>query len=300
MTRRCYLLSTALLIALATAATKTQSIIPGANQRRNHESIQCSHAFHHSKSSTLIDLVISDLHRKELSTDIAGETTLEVDVASSHLDDESVLSLVERLMSKLRDKVNSRGNLKNGAIVVKLGLGMNRMTPVGASKLFELLMGERELNSTVPSTNASTVLSNGNELEKDDSTAADVEAGKNETITGLQSKSAASANDIPLEETAIIAVEEVDLSFMNFSGHGPQLLNSIRKLFEGSRIQTQNGVVMKLIPRVIKIENSGVGPAFCRSIGRVRSADSILESNARGIVTITNAFIHILVRLRES
>jgi len=266
MTRWHHLRSTALLLALATAATPTQASATGANQHRHQESIQYSHTFHHSKSSTLIDLVVSDARRKEFSTDIGGEIILEVDVSSSRLDDESILILVERLVSTLRDDVKSRGNLKNGTINMKLGLGMNRMSPVGASKLFEWFMGVRDQNTTMLATISSAVLSNSNEVEKDDATT--VEAGQIETINSLQSNTTASASVIPVKETVNITVEEVDLSFMNFSGHGLQLLNSVRKLFEGGRIQTQNGVMMRLIPRVIKMENSGVGPAFCRSIGR--------------------------------
>lgn len=281
MTRWHHLLSTALLLALTNAATPKQASATGANQHRHQESIQYSHTFHHSKSSTLIDLVISDARRKEFSTNIAGEIVLEVDVSSSRLDDESVLTLVERLVSTLRDDLKSHGNLKNGAVKVKLGLGMNRMTPVGVSKLFEWFMGVRDQNTAMLATNSSTVLSNSNEVEKDDVTTGHVETGQIETINTLQSNTTASANVTPVKETVNVTVEEVDLSFMNFSGHGLQLLNSVRKLFESGRIQTQNGVMMNLIPRVIKMENSGVGPAFCRSIGRVRFNDSFLESNAR-------------------
>ena len=61
-------------------------------------------------------------------------------------------------------------------------------------------------------------------------------------------------------------MEELDLSFNDIGGHGihspnVQLLDSARRLFEG------DGTAF--VPRILSLENCGIGPAFCRSIGRV-------------------------------
>jgi hypothetical protein len=62
------------------------------------------------------------------------------------------------------------------------------------------------------------------------------------------------------------------LSYNDIGGEGvhppnPQMLNSVRRLFEGGRAA----------PRVLCLENCSLGPAFCRSIGRVSAG--IFEYN---------------------
>ena len=71
----------------------------------------------------------------------------------------------------------------------------------------------------------------------------------------------------------IIELEELDLSFNDIGGHGARamgldLVNSARFLFErGFNCRITNTAL--LVPRVLAMENCGIGPAFCRSIGRV-------------------------------
>ena len=66
-------------------------------------------------------------------------------------------------------------------------------------------------------------------------------------------------------------IEELDLSFNDIGGHGvhspdAQLQDSIRRLFEGEG--------SGFVPRLLTLENCGIGPSFCRSVGRV-SKDAI-------------------------
>ena len=74
-----------------------------------------------------------------------------------------------------------------------------------------------------------------------------------------------------IEESAFL-IDELDLSYNDIGGEGvhppnPQMLNSVRRLFEGGRAA----------PRVLCLENCSLGPAFCRSIGRVSAG--IFEYN---------------------
>jgi hypothetical protein len=68
-----------------------------------------------------------------------------------------------------------------------------------------------------------------------------------------------------------ISIEELDLSFNDIGGHGMhapnvQLQDSVQRLFEGERLA--------FAPRVLTLQNCGIGPLFCRSVGRV-SSDAI-------------------------
>jgi len=66
-------------------------------------------------------------------------------------------------------------------------------------------------------------------------------------------------------------IEELDLSFNDIGGHGThapsvQLQNSVQRMFEGERLA--------FAPRVLTLQNCGIGPLFCRSVGRVSRESS--------------------------
>ncbi|KAL3792656.1 hypothetical protein HJC23_009384 [Cyclotella cryptica] len=251
----------------------------------DHKYIYQSHVFH-SKPQSVIDLVLSDV--REVNEGSGGRTVLDIDASSSQLDDGAIISLVERLVPTVQETI--RGDVKR-KVLIKLALGMNRLTPSGASKLFDSLSNSgvnAENNGNETSTNDNVHLSDNTIDDQSVECAGalpDVSVALNNQTT-LSSPSNTTHNasiqlphdgedlDTNQVQTSepIIELEELDLSFSDIGGHGTQfigldLVNSARRLFErGLNCHSTNDPL--LVPRVLAMENCGIGPAFCRSIGR--------------------------------
>lgn len=345
------MMHTLLLIVMALTAISPihASQTTATSQKISHQlNIHHSHAFHYSEPRALVHSVLSDVRRKQLPDAKDGnnsEETLvfDVDVSSSRLGDDALVALVEGLLALVESKVDEasygtaksainngdndhdkRGRRqmnKNRPFSLKLALGMNKLTPLGASKLFDMLVsgndkdGKSDADEAVNKT--TTLIAEGKNGENQ--TKDDLE-GKSDSLETVQDSGELSANktdglnnngttidklipattsetnqdetDMSADESLSnfkpdIVIEELDLSFNDFSGHGIQLLNSARRLFEGGTFKLQNnGVGMQLVPRVLILENCGIGPAFCRSIGRV----SVFFHFVAGIIMKKNAF----------
>ncbi|KAL7520861.1 hypothetical protein ACHAWX_006291, partial [Stephanocyclus meneghinianus] len=248
--------------------------------------ISHSHAFH-STPRSVIDSVLSDV--REVNEGSAGSSTvLDIDVSSSRLGDDAIASLVERLVPTLHETIG--GEIKR-KVFLKLALGMNRLTPSGASKLFDCLSNSGLNTATVESENTTD-----DDMHLSDNTTNDQST---KSAAALQDGTVELNNQTPLPSSGntthnasmqrphdvevlhpkqtqtsdlIIELEELDLSFNDIGGHGTQsmgldLVNSARILFErGFNCSIANNAF--LVPRVLAMENCGIGPAFCRSIGR--------------------------------
>jgi hypothetical protein len=184
-----------------------------------------------------------------------NDNELNIDASSSRLDDDAIVSLIDHLL-KLDERKSEEGELK-----ITLGLAMNHLSPRGAARLFERLIKA----DTYGTIDKETETSSKEEAE----VALDVD--QNETsdaignITNQLQEEVIKDEHIKCIESAI---EILDISFNDIGGHGSnsanlELLSSTRRFFEhGCR-----GILR--LPRVIVLENCGIGPAFCRSVGRV-------------------------------
>lgn len=176
---------------------------------------------------------------------------LDVDVSCSNLDDDAVNSLVEGILD-INDGTSET--------VLNLKLEMNRISPLGASKVFDLLVGEsnnkvEEANETI---DESLMADNSDESPLEASSVQD----NNTTATNASHEEttiSAAAAKPPLR------IGKLDLSYNDIGGEGTnppsaQLLNSVRRFFENEHYST--------IPNILLLESCGIGAAFCRSIGR--------------------------------
>lgn len=211
--------------------------------------------------------------------------TLDVDVSSSRLDDDTAVSFVERMVSVLQAKVDDVSSTQqkpayeHQKVLVKLTLDMNKITPLGVSKIFDLLVNDGDKNST-PHANAteSEVETTSNETKTTDDDGNTTTLDNNAAMSlQVQDELDTTTNERETKSVVdpIIQMDGLDLSFNDFGGHGVhspdlQLLCSVRRLFEkgGDVSRSNDQVPMLLVPRVLTLENCGIGAAFCRSIGR--------------------------------
>ena len=181
-----------------------------------------------------------------------GEPVLDVDVSFNRLGDDAAVFVVETLVSRLKLKAHEeqepQSESESPPLSISLDLAMNKITPSGAFGIFEALTEREGESPLAQATNDTSKLSTNN------ATGASI----NETSD--------TANNTEMSTMPAGMVEELDLSFNDIGGHGShavnrQLLDSARKLFEGQGTA--------FVPRILSLENCGLGPAFCRSIGRV-------------------------------
>ncbi len=213
-----------LIIWAATTASAVES--SGTTFSNQHLLIDESNRFDKAPHA-IISSIISDARCNPSSS-------LIIDVASSRLNDDGALSLLQALLSHLQSKIigADQSDMKE-TLFVKLSIAMNNLTPLGVSNLIDLLAKKVD--------------------EPEDHS-----CDKSPQI---------------IKERSIM-IEELDLSYNDIGGHGShaqivQLLDSVRSFCERGNV---GGVVAAFIPRVLTLENCGIGPAFCRSVGRVSGA----------------------------
>lgn len=219
-----------------------------------------SHICNSPPSSVVTSILadVSQLATIHLTSEQDG--LLEIDASFSRLDDESITSLVDGLLMQLHEQPADENTVK-----LHLRLSMNKLTPGGASKLFERLIADRVKSQDVDSS-ADTLAIQNVTVELTD---IETDVSVNETISD---EANTATNDQDEEEDVTpqnIELEKLDLSLNDIGGHGCNpanlaMLNSVRMMFEQGRRNV-------LVPRVLSLENCGAGPAFCRSIGRVRA-----------------------------
>ena len=277
------------MISIATIAATLLSTVAAETSTQY---IYHSHVFH-APPHNVIDSILSNAR---VAVDGASRTVLDIDASSSRLDDGALSSLVERLTTILDEESDDKeshaetadSSLLKRRVAIKLALGMNQLTPSGASKLFDRFANV-ETSGVGGNKTASDDRSNSNTTQSVDSTINEDETmDANETTTATADENATATNTIlqsykeekKQEEIPdpSIELEELDLSFNDIGGHGTNaadldLLNSVRRLFErGLNSCTRNSL---LVPRVLTLENCGIGPAFCRSIGRVSASNML-------------------------
>eukprot|EP00986_Skeletonema_menzelii_P005688 scaffold2113_cov146-Skeletonema_menzelii.AAC.7 len=216
--------------------------------------IHQSHIFYVSPQD-VVNSVLSNIrqhHRRPL---------LDIDVSCSNLNDDAVISLVEGIL-----------NIKDGTTetVLNLKLEMNRISPSGVSKVFDLLVGES--NDKVEESKETAENSQMADISDESPHEASCVQDNNATSHTISNATIIEA-DSSHEETTItsaaakpsLCIEKLDLSYNDVGGEGTnppsaQLLNSVRRLFENEQYST--------IPNILLMENCNIGAAFCRSIGR--------------------------------
>lgn len=241
--------------------------------------IHQSHIFH-VEPIEVVNSVLSHVRRRH------DGSILDVDVSSTKLDDDAAISLVQGILNTQHD-----ANDDDGAIdetVLNLKLEMNRITPVGISNMFDLFVGTEESNKNEETQNAAKtseddgggdnlVTDNNNEtassttissedIETDNTTNSDNNGEHADIATGSQEENLSVQPTVAsINKQSSLRIDKLDLSFNDCGGEGvnppsAQLLNSVRRLFENEEYS--------IIPRMILMENCGIGAAFCRSIGR--------------------------------
>ena len=246
--------------------------------------IHQSHIFH-VEPIEVVNSVLSNVHHNHRRCHDIG-SILDVDVSSTKLDDDAAVSLVQGILNTLHD-ANDDGDMNE--TVLNLKLEMNRITPVGISNIFNLLVGTKESNKNEETPNAAMttedddggdnlVTDNNNETtsstttisSEDKETDNRTNSHNNGEHVDIASESQEENLSVPPTAASItkkssLRIDKLDLSFNDCGGEGTnppsaQLLNSVRRLFENEEHST--------IPRIIVLENCGIGAAFCRSIGR--------------------------------
>ncbi|KAL9185334.1 hypothetical protein ACHAXT_003111 [Thalassiosira profunda] len=278
-----YFLRLLLLLAAATWQMAGVAASPSVGSELQTYRIQRSHIFH-VEPRAVVDAVLSDVRGQPLSQDVDASPVLDIDVSSARLDDDALGALMDGVLALLKEKAAEGSRDEgNAPLLVKLALDMNRITPSGASSLFDRLIKKEVIDDATPTENGEVEEMADAEAESDVATGSgdsdtQGESATNETIveevSGSASTQVESSTDTsqvdeetpaPDTEQPGYLLEELDLSFNDIGGHGmhppnAHLLESARRLFECS--------ATAFVPRVLTLENCGIGPAFCRSIGR--------------------------------
>ena len=228
--------------------------------------IHQSHIFH-VEPIEVVNSVLSHVHHNHRRRH--DGSIMDVDVSSTKLDDDAALSLVQGILNTLHD-ANDDGDIHE--TVLNLKLEMNRITPVGITNMFDLLVGTDAINKNEETPNAADT-DNNNETtisSEDIETDNTINSDNNGEHVDVASESQEENLVVPPTATSInkqssLRIDKLELSFNDCGGEGvsppsAQLLNSVRRIFENEEYST--------IPRIILMENCGIGAAFCRSIGR--------------------------------
>lgn len=269
MARRPTITSIAIIIyayLLPAATLASQSI---SSQQRSYN-IHKSHIFHVSPTA-VVNSALSNVPQQHSS--FCSSLLLDVDVSSSNLDDDAVLSLVGGIFNKSRrhDDDNETTSSEQ-EIILNLKLEMNRISPAGVAKVFDLLIGEKKAQEIIDDNGTAEVIDNSSEESIMHDSASSCEQA---TIIN-----ATMDHEVPQKDGATmipaaaptkpshLRIETLDLSYNDIGGEGihppsAELLNSVRRLFENNE-QYPSAV----IPNILLMENCGIGAAFCRSIGR--------------------------------
>ena len=221
----------------------------------------CHSHIYHSSPRSIVNSILTDVTASKSDSASDDRDTIQIDVSSSRLDDAAISLLVDRLLLRDEEKSDNYG----GDRKIKLDLSMNQLTPDGAANLFNRLI---QANHSVANDeieikrNDSYIESLASNVTLEDGIAHATELEEDEIKETQEPQQ-------PKQDTEL---EELDLSFNDIGGHGShtvnlELLTSTRRLFECHGNGNNNFLV---IPRVFSMENCGLGPAFCRSIGRVR------------------------------
>lgn len=239
--------------------------------RGNNES-PIVHRIHHSykfntEPRAIITSVLADVSRRDNTQQVVDGklSLLDIDVSSNKLGDDVAVSLMEELLPQLETNMIADEHQIRAPLLITLALTANNLTPIGASKIFDTIMknkdeavGDAEISEFTATMDENDDCLNNKTIEQ----SVAVITHDNETPT-YTSQFSASA---PAVEFPSISIEELDLSFNDIGGHGiqaphVQLQDSVQRLFEGVR--------SAFAPRVITLQNCGIGPLFCRSVGRV-------------------------------
>lgn len=263
-------------IPMATAIICMLTVSPA--YASSTSTIHQSHIFH-VEPIEVVNSVLSHVHHNHGRRHDIG-SILDVDVSSNKLDDDAAVSLVQGILNTQKD-ANDDGDIDE--TVLNLKLEMNRITPVGISNIFNLLVGTKESNKNEETRNAAMTSEEddgGDNLVTDNNNETTISSKDIETenTTNSDNNGEHTASDESQEENlslpptaasinkqSSLRIDKLDLSFNDCGGEGTnppnaQLLNSVRRLFENEEYS--------LIPRIIMMENCGIGAAFCRSIGR--------------------------------
>ena len=287
-----------LLPAATLASQQTTTLTTSQSSSRSYINIHKSHIFHVSPTA-VVNSALSNIPYQHQHP-LGSSQILNVDASSSKLDDDAVLSLVEGIFRKRQhDNYNGTASTSEHQVVLNLKLEMNRISPMGAAKMFDLLVGENPNNSRVVEKAQEEMIADDDGTEENSEV---IEISNNSDKTMHDSESSCvqddsvmestisnatildhevvEATDTSQEEDATIipppaaapvkpplCIETLDLSYNDIGGEGihspsAQLLNSVRRLFEN------NEHYSSAIPNVLLMENCGIGAAFCRSIGR--------------------------------
>lgn len=234
------------------------------------------HRIDHSHKLNIEPRAIITTLLRDITEQVDGKSSLlDIDVSSNRLGDAATVSLLEELLPQL---MIADENQIGAPRLITLAFAANNLSPIGASNIFNTIMKKKEeaLGGEAASEITSTKDENDDSLNNTkiiEQSVADI-THDNETsaITSFPS----------------ISIEELDLSFNDIGGHGmhapnDQLQDSVQRLFEGERLA--------FAPRVLTLQNCGIGPLFCRSVGRV-SSDAITI-----ILTVFALFcLHILTQ----
>ena len=217
--------------------------------------------------------MISDVRRHPKSS-------LNIDVSSNRLNDDGALSLLEGLLPHIQSILSADKAEMQELPKVTLALAMNNLTPSGVSNLLDFLVNNEDKEDE----NVNITTRKNGRIEKGEPSSDVSMDGLINEDNNDQKANATNSSELPVAgansnartqeviKRPSITIEELDLSYNDFGGHGDhplsaKLLDSVRRLCEeGGR----GGVASAFIPRVLTFENCGIGPAFCRSVGRVR------------------------------
>ena len=272
-----------LLLPAATLASQQVTTTFSSPSSQHCSNIQSHHVFHVEPSAVVVS-VLSNIHQRRRRSPL-----LDIDVSSTKLDDDACISLVEGILNSHDDETESVLNLK---------LEMNRITPVGVSKVFDLLVGENDkVTETKKNLTADDIqVTDNGDASKNEAACVEESNVEAPTILSSEETDPTKSDDVNIDliDTAsqvkettppVVAkpslyIETLDLSYNDIGGEGinppsAQLLNSVRRLFEHENYSK--------IPNILLMENCGIGAAFCRSIGR-----GILNAYERNLIQSDN------------
>ncbi len=264
--------------SVAIDAASGSSII-GNESPPIHQFFTHSHKFNMDSRAT-INSVLSDIKSRSIFQNDEGTSSLlDIDVSSTRLGDKGAASLVEELIPLLKTAFNSVDeNQVKAPLLIKLGLATNNISPSGVFNIIDALIKD---DVTKEITGRTIPVEIGSDVGIDNSHGLEISSHPDELLgnglineTAEQSKNIVTSDGLTSSDTLatqivqkpVVLLEELDLSFNDIGGHGvhlpnPQLQDSVRKLFEGSGSD--------FVPRLLTLENSCIGPSFCRSVGRV-------------------------------
>ncbi len=223
-----------------------------------------------------------------------GGSAINIDVSNSLILDEGLQTIFDSILhSSSSSEHNDEHNQHDNILSVSLEARMNRLTAKGVAAFFDRIIDTMKINNEKVPTNTDTdTVTESNEINQNENNKLEQNSKepKSQKMKNIPTRIHFQYIDFGFNDIGLHGVD-VHVDSMNTSSNSKHkkqnnndhtlLFTSIRKLIEhsvGVEVERETGErsspTYTTCPTVLRFDNCGLGPPFCRAIGKVSDEKS--------------------------